>query len=449
MNSFISKYFVFFAGHTIRREFTLKYIKEFEKTECLSEEEIAQMQLSKITKLLSHAYSNSEHYRKIFTKSRLDLSEIKSIEDLLLIPELTKDHLRYEQNKILIKNCSEVLSKKTTGGSTGQAVTVLKSRHSMAKEDAAMWRALRWHGIDVGDRQARFWGSAFNKKKRLKNSIIDFLMNRIRLSAFESGEEEMHLFVRRIKKFKPHYFYGYTSILKEFTEFCSDNSIDTHQFMLKGIVTTSEPLSGDVRAYLSDTFHCPVINDYGSGETGPIAYECEFGGMHLMADNLLVEIVNCDGNHAKDGEQGEVVVTELNNYATPLIRYNIKDVVTMTSEKCECGRGLPLIKSVEGRDRDVLKGTGGQKVHGAFLNYIALECKNLNLGFKQYQAIQTKRDIVIVKVITDKGYCQKTNELIVRRLQEKLGLDMNIKIEIVDVIDREPSGKLRVVKCLI
>ncbi len=449
MNNLLSKYLVFFPGHAMRGEYTFRYIKQFEKSERYSLNKIQDLQLSKVRKLLSHALLHSEHYKKMFIEHNVNPIEINSFDDLLLVPELTKDHLRYNQKEILVNNCRETLSQKTTGGSTGQAVSVLKSRYTMAKQDAAMWRALRWHGIDVGDRQARFWGVSFSTKQRFKNKIIDVLLNRIRLSAFESSDVEMGIFVKRVRQFKPQYFYGYVSMIKEFADYCSVNSVDFSGLKLKGVVTTSEPLSDSIRTYLSTVFSCPVINDYGSGETGPIAYECESGGMHLMADNLLIEIVNKDGLHAGEGESGEVIVTELNNFATPLIRYNMKDIITATNEQCSCGRGLPLIKAVEGRDRDVLRGCSGQKVHGAFLNYIAQECTDLNLGLKQYQAIQDDPASILVNVVTDKGYSQATDDLIRWRLQEKLGFDMVVRIKVVGAINRERSGKLRVVKYLV
>ena len=366
---------------------------------------------------------------------------------MLPIPELTKDALSYDQENILVENYSKRLSKKTTGGSTGQAVTVLKDNISMVYEDAAMWRALRWHGIDIGDKQARFWGIPMENSDKIKNKLIDFAMNRIRLSAFNFNDQSMELYYNKIKKYQPAYFYGYVSMIKEFVQFCEINKLDLTQLNLKGVVTTSEPLFPETKNYMHENLNCPIINDYGSGEVGPIAYSCPDGGFHLMADNLYIEIINKNGNHAKTGEEGQVVVTEVNNYAMPMIRYNLKDVAIVTDEQCSCGRGLPLIKTIIGRNKDLLFTEDGKKVHGAYIGYIAQQCKQKHMGLKQYQVVQDMPNNIVFNIIIDEGYTSKTDTYITLKLQEKLGKTMNIRINKVETIEREKSGKLRVVKC--
>ena len=282
---------------------------------------------------------------------------------------------------------------------------------------------------------------------RAKYRIIDSIINRIRFSAFNVDERSMAKFVKKIEAFRPSYFYGYVNTIKDFTQYCEKNNINLNQMGLKAIVTTSEPLFKETREYLEGVFNCNVINDYGSGEVGPIAYDCPEGGFHLMADNLYIEIINEKGTHAREGEKGEVVVTELNNYSLPLIRYNLKDIAEVTDQKCSCGRGLPLIKQITGRDRDVLIAPSGKKVHGAYLNQIAQEGKEKGYGIKQYQVIQQQKDYIIVKIVKDSGYSQKTDRFIEDKMKEVMGDNVKISIEIVDKIQREKSGKLRVVKC--
>jgi len=446
MNKWIAKYILFLPGHALRGEYILRYVHQLEKTQWLPKEVIEKTQWQELLKLIKYAVAHSPFYKSLYQKHDVQIDKIRHKEDLLNIPKLTKDDLRYHQQEMLIPHTGRRLSKKTTGGSTGQAVTILKERRAMASQDAAMWRCLRWFDIDIGDKQARFWGIPISAGTRYKNRMIDLLMNRIRLSAFNFNDQSMAQFIDKIKYFKPKYFYGYVSMLKEFAQFCERNEINVTDFGVKAVVTTSEPLFREARQYMKTVFQCPVINDYGCGEVGPIAYDCPEGGFHLMADNLYIEILNDQGTHACNGEKGEIVVTELNNYSLPLIRYNLKDIAEVTVEGCSCGRGLPLIRNVTGRALDVLIAQNGEKVHGEYFNYIAEEIRGLGLGLKQYQIIQKDRNSLEVRIVKDIHYTDRTQVYIGNKIKEKLGKDITITYSFVHNIDREPSGKLRLVK---
>lgn len=450
MHKFIAKYLMFLPGQWLRGENILKYIWQFEKSQWMSKEEIENDQIKRFRNLLHYAYENSKYYKELYDDHGVDVYSINSIDDVLKIPYLTKDAIKYKSDKILVtdrSNARKKLSKKTTGGSTGQAVTVIKDRDSMARQDAAMWRSLRCFNIDIGDKQARFWGVPIDMKTRWKNVLIDILMNRIRLSAFDLNDMAMESFYRKMIRFKPVYFYGYVNMIKEFANFCKNNRKDTKKMNLKGIVTTSEPLMDETKKFIESVFNCRVINDYGSGEVGPIAYSCPDGRLHLMSDNLLIEIVNKKGGHAHNNESGEVVVTELNNYVCPLIRYNMKDIAVKSDLKCTCNRGLHIIDSILGRDRDMLLGKNGNAIHGAYINYIVQECINNNFYIKEYQVVQKKLNSILFKVVIDDNFSNETFKLIEKLLKNKMGDDLELVFEIVDHIDREKSGKLRVVKC--
>ena len=134
---------------------------------------------------------------------------------------------------------------------------------------------------------------------------------------------------------------GYVSMLETFSKFMIKNHL-SFKYPPTCVITTSEVLTDYHRELIGNVFQCRVYNEYGCGETGTIAHECEFGSMHINAENVIVEIVR-DGEVVNDGEVGDIVVTDLNNFAMPLIRYNLKDIGYIDSEPCPCGRGLPIL----------------------------------------------------------------------------------------------------------
>jgi len=215
-------------------------------------------------------------------------------------------------------------TKKTTGGSTGQAVTLLKSRQAMACEPAATWRGYSWAGISIGDKQARFFGGPISGANKIIASITDFICNRVQLSAFSYSQSEMKQYDRKISNFCPAYFYGYVSMIDEYARYIKKEGERKKIAGLKAIITTSEVLHNSQSTLIEDVFHTKIYNEYGRGEVGTIAHECECGNMHISAENMIVEVLDGD-RLCVPGELGEIVVTELNNTFFPLIRYRLGD----------------------------------------------------------------------------------------------------------------------------
>ena len=252
-----------------------------------------------------------------YGKALADMADdgVKTLADLHGLPFTTKADLKGNHEAMISRERFYFLTKKTTGGSTGEPVTIPKTRDAMAWELAATWRGYSWAGIDIGDRQARFWGVPFGKKDKARAKVVDFITNRKRCSAFSFNEGDLQGYTEVLEKFRPKYFYGYVSMIEEYARYFQRNGA-TPPFNLKCIITTSEVLTDSHRQLIEDVFSTKVFNEYGSGELGSVAHECEEGSLHVSAENMIVEVL--DGERTCDaGEIGELVVTELNNYASP------------------------------------------------------------------------------------------------------------------------------------
>ena len=146
-----------------------------------------------------------------------------------------------------------------------------------------------------------------------------------------------------------------------------------------------------------------------------------------------------DGEHVSPGEMGEIIATDLHNYAMPFIRYAVEDIAVPSDEICPCGRGLPLLKSIEGRVFDIIKLKDGTMLSGV---PITGELDDME-SVKQYQIIQESEDEMIVKIVKEKSYTEEDTKRILRMLRERVGEEMKIKIEFVDEILTTGAGKRR------
>jgi phenylacetate-CoA ligase len=440
-SSVVFKYGVFLPVVTVRGERVFHYLRELEESQWADPRTIEKTQEAKLGALLRHAYAHVPFYRD---RADVEVDRGASLLDQLRsLPCITKHDLIHSNQALASTNHRGPVTVKTTGGSTGQAVTVRKSRTATALETAANWRGFRWEGIDIGDRQGRFWGVPVTASGRFRARMIDWVAHRRRYSAFQFSDADMARYLEELGRFRPQYLYGYASMLRCMAEYLVDRN-QTFPSDLRAVVSTSEPLTPPDRRLFQQAFSAPVFNEYGCGELGTIAHECEKGRLHVHAENLLVEIQPVDGSGGPDGA-GEVVVTELNNLAMPLIRYRLGDFAAMSTEPCPCGRTLPTLREVFGRSYDMVRNRDGQKLHGEFFMYIFEDTRRQGLGVDAFQVVQHDYDHLTVKVVPATEFGAASETFIRDRIRAGLGDTVDVAFERVSEIRREKSGKMRLV----
>lgn len=443
MNLQLNKYLIYYPTVFLRRQWVPFYLKNMRKTQWCASKEIEKMQIAKLFKLLDFAKSNIPYYQSML--KNVNPKQINSLKDFQMVPILTKDLLK-ENFHYLYQNLKGAI-KKTTGGSTGNPVTVYKSPKALANAYAAYWRGYEWAGVGIGSRQGRFWGLPNEIKTRRLANITDFITNRYRCVAFSFDEEHLINYYNNLNRFKPAYFYGYVSMIEAFAKFLLKNNLKL-KFNLKCVITTSELLTNMHRKLFEEVFQCKVYNEYGCGEIGTIAHECEYGSLHISAENMIVEILK-EGKPAKFDELGDIVVTELNNTAMPLIRYNLKDIGAIQESRCKCGRRLPILKEIVGRAYDTIYNKEGKAFHGEYFMYIFEELQNIDIQVFAFQVIQINHEDFIIKVVKDEQDRDKLESYINNRVAMTYGSYIRIKYEYVSEIKRENSGKIRLIKSFI
>jgi phenylacetate-CoA ligase len=437
MNRWLNKNLIYNPTVLISGEWFYHVLDEMNKFQWLSLDSINEYQEHRLNNIIRIAKKKTQFYHNIPCEVNLF--------NYHRVPFLDKTTLRKKSS--LIRGVRSPFDRiKTSGGSTGAPLTVIKNPRAMAAELSAAWRGYSWAGVNVGDKQGRFWGVPQSSwRNKIRANLIDFACNRYRVSAFGLNSNTWIKAIESLQKFNPDYFYGYVSIILEFAKFLKKEDRN-FRIKPKSIITTSEVLTVADRNYVENVFKCRVFNEYGCGEVGTIAHECELGSLHVNSENLILEIVDESGSPLSPGNVGEIVVTDLNNIAMPLIRYKLSDWGLISSKQCKCGRGLPVIEKLYGRAYDILINSHGQSFHGEFFLYILEDAKKYGLDVDGVQFIQTKSGNIDIKLVCKDEIFNKLRILLVERLKTGFDKYCKIRIDKVSLIEREPSGKLRVVK---
>lgn len=438
MMKYIYKYVVYYLVLLIRGEWIWIPRNRLEKTQYLSLPEIHKIQLDNLNRILVHAKS-SKYY-----KDKIPSDRVSTLDDISLIPFLEKEDLRENAVDMETNRKPLLYTVKTSGGSTGAPVTLKKPSRAMANELAAAWRGCSWAGVDIGDMQARFWGVPMSGRMRMRSKLVDFVARRRRFSAFSFDQEDLDRYLEVLMDRKPEYFYGYTSMIYELSIAAIDKGFEG-KINPKAIITTSEVLTHSMRETIQKAFNTKVFNEYGCGEVGTIAHECEYGQMHINMENVLVEIVDESGAALPEGSVGEIVVTDLRNDYMPLIRYRLRDFGAISKELCSCGRGLITLRDLKGRAYDFIENEKGKRFHGEFFLYIVEDLKKIGISVSAIQFIRRNSCLDILLSVKDVDY-ETASSYIKSKLKSEFSRDIDVNIFKVKGIDREPSGKLRVIK---
>lgn len=400
--------------------------------------ELDELRLNRLRTLLAKAGQHVPYYRDCFARLGFDAYTITSLTDLQKLPFLTKAILRAEGDRMKSDGARD-LARFNTGGSSGEPLIFFIGKERVSHDVAAKWRATRWWGVDIGDPEIVVWGSPIElgTQDRVR-AIRDKIMRTELLPAFEMSESRLDDFVEQIRTTRPKMLFGYPSAISLIARHAKKRGVMLDQLGIKVVFVTSERLYDHQRATISEAFGCKVANGYGGRDAGFIAHECPAGGMHITAEDIIVEIVDDQGKVQPAGVSGEIVVTHLATSDFPFIRYRTGDIGVLGTEQCNCGRGLPLLKEIQGRSTDFVIAADGTVMHGLSLIYILRDLP----GVRSFKVIQDSRQQTRVLLVTDASF-QTPIEQIITGFKQRLGSSVDVQVDIVDAIPAEKSGKFR------
>ena len=404
-------------------------------------ERLAAAQFDGLAALLRHANDCVPYYHDLFRRIGFDPRAMTSLAELTRLPFLTKAEIR-ANTESLKSSAATGLARSNTGGSSGEPLVFFLGKERVSHDVAAKWRATRWWGVDVGDREIVVWGSpielgAQDRARRLRDALFRTHL----LPAFAMSDANLDHFADTIRAVRPSMLFGYPSALAHIARHAMTHGVALNTLGIKVAFVTSERLYDDQRAAIESAFGCPVANGYGGRDAGFIAHTCPQGGMHITAEDIVVETIGPDDRPVGAGASGEIVVTHLASGDFPFIRYRTGDFGILDTKACPCGRGLPLLREIQGRSTDFVVAADGTVMHGLALIYVIRDLA----AVAAFKITQESRTLTRVEIVPGEGYGPVTQQAIVRGLQARLGAEVSVNVEEVPAIAPEASGKYRYV----
>jgi phenylacetate-CoA ligase len=376
---------LFKAGAKWRNPQLFEVAKQLQATDFASQDVYRAIQAEKLDQLFQFHKRHSAYYRDLLPATWQNPHAV-----LASLPILTKsDLLQHHDAMQCYAFCGKSFSAETSGTS-GQPFSFRKDLVWDTAHRATIIRSYWWHNIEPWQRNGYFWGYNFSAKEKAKTKLLDDLQNRFRV--FSYREDELIQFLKKMHS--AAFIHGYSSLIYEVAQIAQKLGFGPSDFpKLKMVKGTSEKIYDYYQGPVIQVFGKPMISEYGSAEGGIHAFECPSGQMHINEENVILEEVD-----------GQVVVTNLNAFSLPILRYALGDAITIDrTTACACGRKSGIVKEVLGRV--------GKKIVGNRTNYPSLTLyyvfKNIalkngvDIQYQGYQSEKGKLDLRIPRQLSE------------------------------------------------
>ncbi len=414
------------------------YWKELLKTQYLSREELRNLQLTRLQQLLSFAYRESEYYHEVMERVGFHPGKITDVTDLQQLPTIDKQIIREELERISTRAFRQRRVKYNTGGSTGVPMQFyLPAGVEKSWAAAAAFRGYGWWGYRPGLPIAYFWSSPIDTQRETnwKQRFYRFFAREHYYDAYRIHESlllEMVAFLRH----KPGAFLkGYPSSLTILAKFILERDLTVPP--PGAVFTTGETLFPEQRKLMEEAFGTPVADFYGNRETNTIIFQCPESGLyHVNDENVIVEVEPLRSQ--PDSGLGELIITDLVNYATPFIRYRTGDLVQLPRSECPCGRGLQSVEKIVGRMNQVLQLKNGRMIIPSIFPHFFKDFPSV----EKFRIIQENAGQVRIQLVVNDIWQATHEKQIIATLGRFLGEEIDLNVELVDEIPPLKSGKI-------
>tara|TARA_B100000073_G_scaffold71997_2_gene53738 strand:+ start:335 stop:1660 length:1326 start_codon:yes stop_codon:yes gene_type:complete len=422
----------YFLGLSISKE-----LKTIQAVQWHSKEELKNLQLIKLKNILAHSGRNVPYYSEIFKNNGIQI-EGNPLDEFKKIPFLTKKIIKNNLPDNILDNKRTIYTEEKTSGSSGhQGVYYLdKLAYSSVIAVQSLW--WEWSGFRFGDKVLQ---TGMTLDRGFVKSLKDWLLRVNYTQAFSMDDKAIRENLLPFQR-KTAYFMGYASSLYTYAQYAERKKIKNIKF--ESVVSWGDKMFPHYRKLIEKVFHTVVYDTYGAAEGLMIAAECEKHNYHIMTPHVLVEILDEDGQEVKEGEIGEIFVTSLTNYLMPLIRYKIGDLAVKARKDrvCSCGRKLPILEKIIGRDTDIIYSPKGKALIVHFFTGILEHMEEI----KQFQVYQKSRGSKIeIKYRKSNGFDSAVLEKLKLDIYKKAEEEFPIIFTEVEKIPPSPSGKPQII----
>ena len=405
---------------------------------------LLQYQTRELRRIVRYSYDNIPYYHDSMRALDIRPDDIRTLKDLNRMPILRKNTIRADIDGFISKEFSkDRLRVRSTSGSTGHPLRIYLTPREDAFRKAKHLRANMSCGHRIRDRWVVVTSpSHLNESTGLQKRLG--LYSPLFVSVFGSTEQQLS----RIQELQPEVLDGYSSSLYLLAKEAEKRGIEAvYPRMIFG---GAELASDDSKRYVEKVFRAPFYDQYATVELERIAWECKAKqGYHIDADAMILQLIDDNGDELSEGESGEMICTSLFNYAMPIIRYAVGDIGILSGEKCECGRTLPLLKTVEGRSESLLILPDGRHISPrVFTNAVGLfeliDC------VEQYSIVQKRVDLFEFIIHVKENSMDRTvlATKLLQHLEKTIQIDtsrVRFDVRFADSIPMDKGGKQKIV----
>jgi phenylacetate-CoA ligase len=421
-------------------------LEQLRITERLTPDELALQQMALLQALVEHAAASSTHFAARLQAAALTPPDLTQPGGLARLAPLTRRALVDAGEGLFCRSTPGAhgqVAATSTSGSTGEPVTVRRTQLCQLHWFAQTLREHLWHGRDFAARlavvranitvfsQLPSWGPPCDDVFRTGPALV---------LPVSSPVEQIW---RRFVEFKPGYLLILPSVLDSLLDLL-DRGGGARLENVRGIRTLSETVPTRLRAKAQRLLGCDINDAYSSQEGGVMAMQCPEEGSYHVAETMIMEIIDANGDPCAPGETGRILITDLLNFATPLIRYEIGDYAEV-GHPCPCGRGLPVVRRFVGRQRNLVLLPDGSR-HWPVVGFHRWQevCP-----IRQFQFTQLDRDTVEAALAVEVQPTAAQQTRLTEIIRQELGHPFEIRYRWqTQPLARGPGGKFEEFVCL-
>ncbi|ENA1801896.1 phenylacetate--CoA ligase [Flavobacterium psychrophilum] len=371
------------------------------KIEIATTDEIKSFQEQKLLELLAYISQNSPYYKRLFAKTAIDISKIKTLEDLQLLPVTSKEDLQKYNDDFLCVPVTKIIDYATTSGTLGEPVTFGLTDNDL--ERLAYNEAISFDcaGIKEGDVVQMMT----TIDRRFMAGLAYFLgLRKMKVGVIRVGAGIPELQWDSILKYKPTHLITVPSFLLKLIEYAENNNIDYNKSSIKGAICIGESLRNQdfsmsvLSKKITDKWNIKLFSTYASTEMSTAFTECEYSiGGHHHPELIIIEVLDENNKPVKNGESGELTFTTIGVEAMPLVRFKTGDIVQLHDKPCACGRNTLRVGPVIGRKQQMIK-YKGTTLYPPAMNDVLTHFENIENHIIEISTNDLGTDEILIKI---------------------------------------------------